>query len=143
MPDQTKPQVPTALDELCRAYGVASAYHDIWGKVHRASDATRRAILKALGALGEGQDLQAALRERELRSWSTITPPVAVFRVDAAPYRMRFRFDQQHEHATYRWRFELENGELRTGDIQAGPARDSAPARGRTTRMDRGRVRLE
>ena len=88
MPDETKPHVPTALDELCRAYGVATEYHDIWGKVHRASDATRRAILKALGALGEGQDLQAALRERELRSWSTITPPVAVFRVDAAPYRM-------------------------------------------------------
>ena len=118
MPDEERSQGSSALDELCRLHGVASEYNDIWGKVHRASDRTRCAVLEALGVLDRDAGLDAALEAHERETWSRIVPPVAVFRIDAAPYRMRFRFSERYMRATYQWRFELENGDVRMGEFR-------------------------
>jgi (1->4)-alpha-D-glucan 1-alpha-D-glucosylmutase len=114
MPDEERTRA-SALDELCRIHGIASEYNDIWGKARRASDRTRCAALKALGVLERDDDLRGALDAHERNTWSRIVPPVAVFRVDAAPYRMRFRFDERHARETYGWRFQLEDGDVHTG----------------------------
>jgi (1->4)-alpha-D-glucan 1-alpha-D-glucosylmutase len=114
MPDEQRTRA-SALDELCRIHGVAAEYNDIWGKAHRASDRTRCAVLKALGVLDREDDLQGALDKHERGTWARILPPAAVFRIDTTPYRMRLRFDERHAQETYRWRFELEDGEVHTG----------------------------
>jgi (1->4)-alpha-D-glucan 1-alpha-D-glucosylmutase len=108
----------TALDALSRLYGVVAEYKDIWGKPQRASDDTRHALLKALGALDDHADLEEALRAKAIARWRTILPCVAVFRVDAVPYRLRLHFRQRDEHATYRWNFALENGQTLTGEFR-------------------------
>src|SRR4051794_10092469 len=84
----------SALDALCRRFGVVSEYSDIWGKTQRASEGTRLALLRALGALDDDGDIEQALREDDSRKWRRIVPHVAVFAVDDAPYRMRFHFPE-------------------------------------------------
>ena len=107
-----------ALDALCSAYGVAPEYNDIWGKKHRASDATRLALLKALGAIDEKTGPEAALHAHEAEKWREVLPPVAVFRGDETPYRLRLRFGEAHERATFQWKFALEQGDVRSGEFQ-------------------------
>jgi (1->4)-alpha-D-glucan 1-alpha-D-glucosylmutase len=108
----------SALDALSRLYGISSQYTDIWGKTQRASDETRLALLKALGALDDSDNLEAARRAREIRPWQRVVPPVAVFRVEDLPYRVKLHFSDEHRSATYRWTLWLENGETRTGEFR-------------------------
>jgi (1->4)-alpha-D-glucan 1-alpha-D-glucosylmutase len=126
-PDDLNTDSP--LDALCRLYGVAAEYTDIWGKPQRASDETRVALLQALGALDEEPNLEAALHRKRVERWRTILPCVAVFRADAVPYRLRLHFRQRDEHATYRWTFALENartlaGEFRPSDLEVFERRE-------------------
>ena len=109
-----------ALDALCRAYGIASEYSDIWGKTQRASDKTRLALLKALGAIGDHTDLDAALAAHEAKRWREIMPPAAVFRSDATPYKLILHFAAENADASYGWTLSLENGETRTGQFRPG-----------------------
>src|SRR3712207_2981270 len=108
----------TALGALSRLYGVAAEYKDIWGKAQRASDKTRLALLKALGALDEHADLEDAVRAKETRKWRTVLPCVAVFRAEEAPYRLRLHFRERDEHATYRWTFAIEHAQTLTGEFR-------------------------
>src|SRR5918996_5456706 len=89
----------TALDALCRLFGIAPEYKDIWGNTQRATEKTRLALLKALGALDEHDDLDAAARVKQAQKWRRVLPPVAVFRVEQVPYRMRLHFRESDEHA--------------------------------------------
>src|SRR5690349_1055830 len=89
----------SGLDALSRAYGIAAEYKDIWGKPQRASDKTRLALLRALGALDdERSDVDAAVHSTETQKWRSVLPRVAVFRVDALPYRMHLHFKAREEH---------------------------------------------
>ena len=106
------------LDRLSRLYGIAPEYKDIWGKPQRASDNTRLALLKALGALDEQSDLGTAVRARETRRWRTILSCVAVFRIDKVPYRIHLHFRERDERATYRWTFALEHAQTLTGEFR-------------------------
>ncbi|HEV7800177.1 MAG TPA: 4-alpha-glucanotransferase, partial [Burkholderiales bacterium] len=106
-----------ALDALCRRFGVISEYEDIWGNTVRISDETRLALLKAAGALDEESDLDRALCTHEARAWRQVLPPVAVFHVDEAPYRMRLRFREADADTIYRWTFALERAEVRSGEF--------------------------
>src|SRR5438105_2327608 len=98
------------LDALCRLYGVASEYTDIWGKTQRASDETRLALLSALGALDESRDLAGALRSHEQRLWKRILPRVAVFRDQEPPYRIALRFRESDSRTVFQWTLALEHG---------------------------------
>src|SRR4051812_14005185 len=97
----------TDLDALSRLYGVAAEYKDIWGKPQPASDETRLALLKALGAFDEHSDLAAAARAKETAKWRSILPRAAVFRANEVPYRIRLHFKERDQHSTYRWTFSL------------------------------------
>lgn len=118
MPEGTRTKLDPALAELCRLHGLVTAYKDIWGKTHPASEKTLRALLKALGVLDDGMDPAATARAHAASAWREILPKVAVFHVDAPPYRLRLNFTEQHAHATYRWTLTLENGEVRRGEFQ-------------------------
>ncbi|HEY0336315.1 MAG TPA: malto-oligosyltrehalose synthase, partial [Burkholderiales bacterium] len=107
-----------ALEALCRWYGIAAEYKDIWGKTQHASEKTRCALLKALGALDDAADLEAALRSREARVWREPLPGVAVFRADEPPYRVHLHFRERHLRQSYRWRLALERGQTLTGEFR-------------------------
>ncbi|MEA3157923.1 MAG: 4-alpha-glucanotransferase, partial [Betaproteobacteria bacterium] len=83
----------------------------------RASDKTRTAILKALGALDDAADFNAALRAHEARLWRRTLPAVAVFRADALPYRIHLRFKERDAKTIFRWTLALENGDTRSGEF--------------------------
>ena len=118
MPEGKGVSANPALDALCRWHGVAGEYQDIWGKTQRASDETRLALLSALGALEDGADLEAALQAREARAWQEVLPRVAVFRADEAPYRLHFHFRERDAQSIFRWTFELEHAQTRTGEFR-------------------------
>ncbi|HWI15410.1 MAG TPA: 4-alpha-glucanotransferase, partial [Burkholderiales bacterium] len=102
-----------ALERLCRAAGIAAEYHDIWGNLHRAPDATCRELLFAMGI--DSGDPERSLRELEDRPWRRAAPPVAVFRVDERPYRLTLHFPETALHATQKWELALEDGTVHSG----------------------------
>src|SRR5688572_19218419 len=114
-PQSPPAQHESALDALCRRFGVISEYTDIWGGVQHASEETRLALLKALGALDETDDIEEALRRHEALAWRRVVPRVAVYCVDEAPYRMRFRFPESQSNTTYRWTFDIAGSGMRDG----------------------------
>ncbi len=108
----------SALDTLCELHGVASEYTDIWGNTHRASDETRCALLKALGAIREGDELDRTARSHAAERWRELAPPAAVFCVDAVPYRLPLKFSAARLAGNYQWRLRLESGDVRAGEFR-------------------------
>ncbi|HYH41111.1 MAG TPA: 4-alpha-glucanotransferase, partial [Burkholderiales bacterium] len=108
----------SVLDALTREYGIVSEYNDIWGKPQQASEKTRIALLKALGAFDESSDPAKALAAKQTQDWRSVLPPVAVFRVDEPPYCLRFHFPERNAKSTYEWTFELENGPTLQGEFR-------------------------
>src|SRR5574340_5713 len=49
-------RVKSPLDRLCERCGVLPAYRDIWGEVHSTSDATKRALLAAMGIVADSDE---------------------------------------------------------------------------------------
>ncbi len=69
------------LGELAHAYGVATEYVDQAGRTVHVRRATVEAVLVALGVDTASPDwIEAARRERELRDWRRLMPPVFVTR---------------------------------------------------------------
>jgi (1->4)-alpha-D-glucan 1-alpha-D-glucosylmutase len=108
----------TPLDALCALHGVASEYTDIWGETQPASDETRCAILKALGVIEEGEDLERAAQKHLAEAWREIAPPAAVFCVTDRPYRLPLKFHRRNLTATYRWSLTLEDGARYAGEFR-------------------------
>ena len=109
---------PSALDELCRLAGIALRYEDIWGKTHEASRSTLLALLQAMDVIRDESGIADALAQRAARAWRQITPPVAVFCEEAAPYRLVLHFPETARAETVAWRLALETGETRQGEFQ-------------------------
>src|SRR5688572_29460673 len=118
MPEGNGSRRSADLDALCRRYGLTTEYTDIWGKPQRATERTRVALLKALGALDESSDAKTALETHEAAAWLQVHPPVAVFRVEQAPYRLNFYFSERHLDAAFRWTFEVESAQTRVGEFR-------------------------
>ena len=102
-----------ALDRLCRAVGIAREYHDIWGALHRAPEASCRALLAAMGV--DAADPERALRELDDEPWRDIAPTIAIQRADQRPYRVLLRLPVAHADREYRWELALEDGALIEG----------------------------
>ena len=67
------------LDPLARAYGVALDYWDQSGVQRRVPHGTVAAVLTALGAdPTDEESLERSLRDRELRDWRRMLPPVVI-----------------------------------------------------------------
>jgi 4-alpha-glucanotransferase len=71
--------VMSDLDTLAEIVGIEPFYHDIWGKRRDTSDATKRALIGAMGlAASSDGEVVASLRTLEERAWRRLLPPVTV-----------------------------------------------------------------
>ena len=69
--------IPDAdLDRLCARYGIAVRYRDLWQREHVASEATRRALLAAMGVGGDAEPASAAPSSPALVWRAGSVPPV-------------------------------------------------------------------
>ena len=101
----------TLLDQLCERCGVLPGYHDIWDEFHRTPDATRRALLEAMGLPANSDDEAAAsLRALDRREWARPLPPVMVVREPALPHRIAITLPLAEEGQAFRWRLQHESG---------------------------------
>ena len=75
----------TALDALAAAYGIEAEFRDARGDIKRATDATKRALLAALGiSTTDEASAQRRLDDDERARWSRPLPPVIVGRDEIA-----------------------------------------------------------
>jgi (1->4)-alpha-D-glucan 1-alpha-D-glucosylmutase len=107
------------LQRLCEHVGIAAEYTDIWGRAHETSDATRLALLQAIGVIAVESGVAAALAERERRPWQRGLPAVTVCQEDAPTYRWEIGFDERAATRAVHWTLALETGEKRSGETRA------------------------
>ncbi len=99
------------LAQLARAHGIAPEYHDIWGKLHRASDETLRALLEAMGvAAADDEAAAATMRSDAARRWRTPLAPAVVTGAEERPWRVRVNLPAALDAAPLRWRLVVEDG---------------------------------
>jgi (1->4)-alpha-D-glucan 1-alpha-D-glucosylmutase len=108
----------SAFDILCELAGIGAEYADIWGRVHRPSEDTRRALLAEMGVMPRGVDPQSALEAWKEYAASETLPPVTVVREEALPYRWPLRVVEERARETHRWKLELEIGETRSAEVR-------------------------
>lgn len=117
--------IPAAdLDLLCQRYGIALSYRDIWFHDHATPEATKRALLAAMGVPLEGPDAG--------QMPPTGTPAFVHIEGDPEPV-LTFAGSTLATTAPWRWKLTLEHGAVREGECEAsftpdGPA--EAAARG-------------
>jgi (1->4)-alpha-D-glucan 1-alpha-D-glucosylmutase len=104
----------STLHHLSDLAGVLPEYYDIRGQRHETSDDTRHALLRAMGLVGDNNDIDAGLESRLAQAWSGRLPPVQVERANA-PLRITLRLPEQAATRTWRWRLNLEQGGERAG----------------------------
>jgi (1->4)-alpha-D-glucan 1-alpha-D-glucosylmutase len=126
------------LDRLCACCGVLPCYRDIWGTDHPASDATKRALLAAMGMPADTEEAAAASLDRcEQREWTSPLPPVLVVRAGALPHCIAIALPEHEAGGLYRWRLCRESGSEMAGECVP----DSLEEAGRYTLDGRAFVR--
>lgn len=110
---------PPALEALAQRYGILPEYHDIWGRPHRTTGDTARALLQAMGVLAEGENAAAALARDEETRWRRFVPPVTVLRSGEAP-RIALHLPAARAGGRIVWQLALENGSRIEGGAEAG-----------------------
>jgi len=99
------------LHELSHMLGILPDYYDIWGNPHAASDATRQALLAAMGIhAGDEASAAIALASWRQRHWHQALPPVRVVPV-GQPARVLLRLPDTAEARPHRWRIIFEDGQ--------------------------------
>lgn len=105
------------LDRLAALVGIEPYFHDIFGARRDTGDATKRALLAAMGLpASTDNDVAQSLRSLEARAWSRPLPPVAVVTEGAAiavPVAARIGFDG----AMLAWTLTEEGGAVHRGGI--------------------------
>lgn len=113
-------RMSSLLDQLCELYGVLPEYSDIWGAVHRASDAVRQALLGAMGVAADTEAERAAsLHAFMQRAWLRPLAPVQVVREPALPHRIAVTLPASEDGQVYRWRLRRESGAEDGGEFTA------------------------
>jgi 4-alpha-glucanotransferase len=106
------------LDRLSELAGIHSGYYDIWGKRHEVTEATRIALLKSTGSLGQNSDdLDAATHLLEHAQWQEILPPVHVTRV-SQPLAIPLHLPESDAELELNWRITLEAGQTLNGSFR-------------------------
>lgn len=108
------------FDQLCDAYAVAAAYHDIWGERHPVTKKARRALLHAMGVDAHDEAaVETALRAHERRQWETVLPPVVVVTASGEPLRLPLQLPAEppgeHAGGSLSWMLRLEDGRRQSG----------------------------
>ena len=117
----TKQGPRDALLRLCRHYGIAPDYYDIWGRHHEVSAANLAALLAAMGVrAGTDAEIGAALAAAEGERWLSVLPAAVVVREGAAPWPVRLHLAAALTASTVSWRLACEDGSVQEGAFEPG-----------------------
>ena len=124
-------QTTDSLDRLARLYGVEPGYTDAWGNQQHVPEATKRALLAAMGvAVADDAEVAASLREAEAHSWRRMVPPACVVTPpERAEIAVTLPDTAAASAAAIEWRLIHEAGEVHRG----GAALDDLPVVERAT----------
>ncbi|MEO8310084.1 MAG: malto-oligosyltrehalose synthase [Caldimonas sp.] len=105
-----------ALERLCRRFGIATDYHDIWGTRHAAPDANLIALLAAFDVdATSSAKVAAAAHEAELEHWREVLPPVAAIVAGDAAASVPLRLPAALRDGGVAWTIEEEGGAIHRG----------------------------
>lgn len=100
----------SALDRLADVVGIEPFYHDIWGTRRETSEATKRALIGAMGlAAATDAEAEVSLRMLEGRAWRRILAPVVVLGENEGSF-ITLSVPAGLDAAALSWRLELEGG---------------------------------
>lgn len=102
-----------ALTKLAQRCGIATEYTDIWGKSHATPEATRKALLEAMGFSPDIDPAQQLLQEEE-REWRRPLPPVLVTRL-GDPVAVSVSLPATLAGRRHQWTLTAENGATTSG----------------------------
>ncbi|SMH58649.1 4-alpha-glucanotransferase [Azospirillum agricola] len=107
----------SALDRLADLVGLEPFYHDIWGNRRETGEATKRALVAAMGLpAATGDEAAASLRAFEGRSWRRPLPPVLVVG-EGQGIELGLSLPAGFDDATLSWSLALEDGSTRSGTL--------------------------
>jgi (1->4)-alpha-D-glucan 1-alpha-D-glucosylmutase len=107
------------LAYLARLHGIALEYHDIWGKLHRAQDASLAALLAEMGVSAHTpEEIEAAIAAHESTRWRSILPPVILVREGTTTYSVRLALPAALDERTLEWRLVEESGAARSSSFE-------------------------
>ncbi|MEW6165641.1 MAG: malto-oligosyltrehalose synthase [Pseudomonadota bacterium] len=129
-----------ALHRLAAHCGIAPDPVDLRDERRATTDATRRALLAAMGLPVHGDDPARILRALEDDAWLRRLPPVLVVGADAPP-RIELCLPAAQLGRPWRWTLQLESGAAQQGDLV--PARLPRVATRRVAGTDFWRGALE
>ena len=108
---------------LARAYGIETAFYDVF---HRRRSASPEALLRVLQAIGAPvarmEDADVALRERRQQTWNSVLEPVVIVRANA-PAHIEARVPERASTSRSRCSLTLEDGSVKewSQDLDAAP----------------------
>jgi len=106
-----------ALHQLCELVGILPDYYDIWGQRHETSDATRRALLGAMGiACASEAECLTAIQAWQEASWRRRLPPVLVA-PSQAPIALTLHLPEREAGQVCSWRLTQEDGHQAHGQF--------------------------
>ena len=106
------------LAELARQHGVATAYEDVWGERHVASDATLRAVLAAMHVdATDAAQIEAAIAGHEYARRAQTLPAAVVVRVAALADGIRIQLPAALAGHSLAWRVTEESGRVHNGSF--------------------------
>ncbi len=129
----------SALARLAERCGIRLEYHDIWGSVHRVTDATCRALLESMGVAADSETTAAAsLAWLDAAEWRRVTPPVLVVREPLTGVTVPLAVPVARLGTALEWTLWLEDGTRHAGTV----APDALPVTERVHAEGEAFVRL-
>lgn len=108
--------MPSALAQLCAAYGIAPAYHDIWGNRIDIPQSTLIALLAEFDVdAGTPEGASEALRKAQSAAWREALPAVAAINAGSAHWSVRVRLPGAS--GRLRWMVTEEGGARHQGEV--------------------------
>jgi (1->4)-alpha-D-glucan 1-alpha-D-glucosylmutase len=101
-----------AIYRLAELHGIANTYRDIWGKVHRVSDDTLRALLSAMGIdVATDESIRNALIETTHARWRRVVDGATVIGESTSLLKLTLRLPSRLDQAALRWKIVTEAGD--------------------------------
>jgi (1->4)-alpha-D-glucan 1-alpha-D-glucosylmutase len=110
------------LAQLAARHGITLEYHDIWGELHRVSEASLVALLGAMGvSAGSPGEIAAAIAAHEAERWRAVLAPATVVRAGERAWKVRLQLPAAVDSEPLEWRVVEEAGTIHHGALD--PAR--------------------
>jgi len=108
-----------ALNRLAALAGIEEGWWDFFGEYRVVPPETKTTFLAAMGfAVGSDAEIEASLRDFELRSWRRWLEPVQVAWENDGPPELTLSIPDPLEHQDMDWRLEEEGGAVHHGQLR-------------------------